>query len=200
MKTKSLIILSLFLFTYHLASAQKSIRSKRVGITFSSLGESEPIHFANLDGAGSYSGKNFYTFGVNYIHPLNSWLDIETGVEYARHTIKVDQGMPPMNTPSYESNLSLINLPLTVRANFSNYFFVNGGLLLGFESSSSGIVDNQSGVGALLGVGAQYEFNNGFGLFINPYLKAHSLIHFSSDKYHQRLMEYGVRVGVTHSF
>lgn len=100
----------------------------------------------------------------------------------------------------YNADLSLINIPLTVRANFANYFFANVGLLLGFETSSSNIIDKQSGVGALLGVGVQYELNNGLGLFVNPYTKMHALIPFSAEKYHQRLLEWGLRVGVTYSF
>lgn len=200
MKTKFLIILSLLLLTCHFSNAQKSIRNKRVGITFSSFGISEPIYFTDLDGQTDYSSKSFYSLGVNYIHPLTSWIDLETGVEYTRHNIRVKQILPPMNIPSYNNSFSIINIPITVRANLSQYFFVSGGLLLDLEAGSSSVLDRQTGVGAILGIGAQYEFNNGLGLFINPYSKAHTLIPFSSEEYHQRLIEAGVRVGLTYSF
>ncbi|MFA5655467.1 MAG: hypothetical protein WDA37_01840, partial [Dysgonamonadaceae bacterium] len=98
------------------------------------------------------------------------------------------------------ADLSLINIPITVRVNFANYLFVNGGLLLDFETSSSNNIDKQSGVGAVIGVGAQYEFNNSLGLFINPYAKLHALLPFPAETYPQRLLEWGVRVGVTYSF
>ncbi|MFA5657463.1 MAG: outer membrane beta-barrel protein, partial [Dysgonamonadaceae bacterium] len=194
MKLKDVIILTLFLFTCHFTNAQKSISNKRVGITFSSVGINKPIRFTDLDGAPDFSSKWSYSFGINYIHPLNNWLEIETGIEYAEHTIKVRSNLPPFEDRThYNTNLSLINIPMTVRANFWDYLFVNGGMLLDFETSSSSNIDTQSGIGAILGIGAQYEFNNGFGLFINPYAKAHTLIPFSSEKYHQRLMEAGVR-------
>lgn len=142
-----------------------------------------------------------FAFGISYIHPINNWLEIETGMEYAKHSIESKSSYQPDGDMSpYNADLSLINIPLTVRANFANYFFANGGLLLGFETSSSNIIDKQSGVGALLGVGVQYELNNGLGLFVNPYTKMHALIPFSAEKCHQRLLEWGLRVGVTYSF
>ena len=199
MKTKTLIIFSLFLFTVHFASPQKNTRNQRVGITFSSFGENEPVHFTTLDGAASYDSKSFYTLGINYIHPINNWLDIETGVEYAKHTVTVYPNLPPdMDKSPFNKDFSLINIPITVRANFLNYFFANGGLLLGFDADIASPI--ASGLGAILGVGAQYEFNNGIRLFVNPYAKTHALITFSSENYPLRMMETGVRVGMTYSF
>ena len=201
MKTKHLIILSLLLFTCHFGNAQETLRSKQVGITFSSFGMNDPFQFDELIGAAGYDSKSFYTLGINYIHPVSNWLDIEAGVEYAKHTVTVYPNLPPdMDRDPFDRDFSLIDIPLTVRANFWNYFFANGGLLIGFDASSSSPIDSQSGVGAILGIGGQYKFSNGIGLFINPYAKVHTLIPFSPEKYHQRLMETGIRVGVTYSF
>lgn len=197
MKTKTFFILSFLLFTFHFTIAQRNVSNKQIGITFSSFGENEPICFTNLDGAASYSSKIFYTFGVNYIHPLNRWLDLETGVEYAKHTVTLHPNLPPdMDGSPSNVNFSLINIPITVRANFLHFFFVNGGLLLGIEADLSSPI--ATGVGAILGLGAQYEFKNGIGLFVNPYSKAHALIPFSSENYPFRMLETGVRVGVTY--
>lgn len=199
MKTNSLIILSLFLFSAHFANAQKSTGNQQIGITFSSFGENEPVHFDDLVGAASYGSKSFYTIGINYIHPINSWLDIETGVEYAKHTVTVYPNLPPdMDRPPYNIDFSLINIPITVRANFLNYFFANGGMLLGFDADTASPI--ASGLGAIIGIGAQYQFKNGVGLFVNPYAKTHALLTFSSEKYPLRMIETGVRVGVTYSF
>lgn len=199
MKTIKLSILALFLLTLHIASAQKSTRNQRVGITFSSIGENDPVYFDDLVGAASYGSKSFYTIGINYIHPINNWLDIETGVEYAKHTVTVYPNLPPdMDRPPFDKNFSLINIPITARANFLKYLFANGGLLLGFDADTSSPIAN--GLGAQLGIGAQYEFNNGLGIFVNPYTKTHALLTFSSEKYPLRMLEWGVRVGLTYSF
>lgn len=200
MKTRTLIILSLFLFICHFANGQQRNLSKKIGLTVSPIGESDPIRFSELEGTGSYKSKKLFSFGISYIHPINNWLDIETGVEYGKHNIDSKSNYPTEGEKISDANLSLINIPLTIRANFANHFFANGGLLLDFETSSSKNIDKQSGVGALLGVGAQYQFNNALGLFINPYAKMHALIPFPSETYYQRLLEWGVRVGVTYSF
>ena len=84
-----------------------------------------------------------------------------------------------MDRPPFDKDFSLINIPITVRANFLNYFFANGGLLLDFDVDTSSPV--ASGMGAILGIGSQYEFNNGIGLFVNPYAKTHALLTFSSE-------------------
>ena len=69
---------------------------------------------------------------------------------------------------------------------------------MGFDADSSSPI--ASGLGAIVGIGAQYEFNNGFGLYINPYSKAHAILSFSFDKYPLRMLETGVRIGMTYSF
>ena len=198
MNTKHLIILSFLMLSYSFTQAQKKIGSKQIGVSFSSFGMNEPVYFADLDGTGGYSSKSFYTFGINYIHPLNNWLDIETGIEYSKHTITVTPSTPPEWDNPYNASFSLLNIPITVRVNFWSYFFVNGGVLMDIETNSFSPIDSQTGIGALLGIGALYEFDNGIGLFINPYSKAHSLLPFSSGKYHQRLIESGVRIGLTY--
>ncbi len=199
MKSKALIILSLVLLLCQVAIAQNNTRNQRVGITFSSFGVNEPVYFNDLEGAASYDSKNFYTFGINYIHPINNWLDIETGVEFTKHTVTLNPNLPPdMDRSPYNIDFSLINIPITVRANFLNYLFANGGLLLDIDASSSSPIS--SGVGAIVGIGTQYEFNNGIGLFVNPYAKMHALISISSEKYPLRMLEAGVRVGLTYSF
>ena len=199
MRVKYIIVLSILLVASHFTIAKKNIRNKRVGITFSSFGENEPVCFDDLIGAASYWPKNFYTFGVNYIHPLNSWLDIETGVEYAKHTVTLHPNLPPdMDGSPRNVNFSLINIPITVRANFLHFFFINGGMFLGFDANLSSPIE--PGIGALLGIGAQYELKNGIGFFVNPYSKGHALIPFSPESYPLRMLEWGVRVGVTYSF
>ena len=74
---------------------------------------------------------------------------------------------------------------------------MNGGILLDIDVSQDSPIDSQTGVGALLGIGAQYQFGNGVGIFVNPYTKIHALVPFVSESYHQRLLETGVRFGVT---
>lgn len=203
---KSALFILYFVFVASLFSyAQKSegeIRKGQIGITFSSFGENDVVRFRNLEGASRKNGDTFFTFGINYLSKLNNFLDVETGIEYSNHKIFVKPMVLP-NMDSYSTNyrasISLINIPVTLRVNFLKYCFINGGVLFGIDASSSRPVDSQTGIGSILGLGIKYDFNLGLSVFANPYLKAHSLIPFSSDRYHQRLMESGFRFGLMYT-
>lgn len=198
------LVLSILL-SCSLAAQEESNLKRSIGFTFTAFGNSDVINSSRrtLEGGPSYNGKNFYTFGVSYIHPIRYWLDVEAGMEFSGYTITVKpMSMPDMPYLPYDKKISLVNIPITARVNFLKYFFVNGGLLLDLETGNSSPIDNQTGIGTLLGVGARYTLNNGLGAFINGYSKFHSLIPLSAerDDYRWRLIEAGVRVGVTYSF
>jgi hypothetical protein len=199
MKQNFLTFLFLFLISYSL-NAQDTREHKspgKIGLTFSSFGDNDVIRFKQLDGAASYNDDNFYTLGINYLRPINTWLEFETGIEYANHKIIIIPNLPPnMDNSPHSTRLSLINIPVGVRVNFLKYCFINGGLLLDIDADPLSPVDSQTGIGGNLGFGLQYAFSFGLSVFVNPYLKAHSLIPFSSDNYHQRLMESGLRLGI----
>ena len=103
------------------------------------------------------------------------------------------------NTP-VQTGLSLVAVPVTLRANFLRYFFVNGGLVIGLDASAVSLagspVDSQTGIGAVLGVGVKYDFRSGVAIFFNPYARFYSLLPFSSGNYHQRAVENGFRFGI----
>ena len=154
------------------------------------------IRFEQLIGSGSYDGKSFYTLGINYVFPCNHWLDIESGLEYSEHTILITPA--PTGTPvfQHQENFSLLNIPVTARLNFLKYFFINGGVMIDIDASTSSPIDSQTGLGGMLGIAAKYNFKFGMSVFVNPYTKSHALIPFSSGKYPQRLMETGIRFGI----
>lgn len=181
----------------HLVAQEKSQNTPKIGITYTSLGANEVFMFTALDGAGSFEGKGFYAIGLNYLQPINTWLVLETGIEYTQQNISIHPNVPP-NADGFElkEELNLMNVPLTLRANFLKYFFVNGGLILDIDISKSNSIDNQTGIGTLLGAGAKYDFRNGMSVFINPNLRFHSLIPFANTRYHQRAFDTGFRIGL----
>lgn len=203
MKKQIFTILASLLICLHFLSAQENnikFKNGKIGITFSSFGKNDVFRFQELVGAASYNSDYFYTIGVNYISTLNKWLEAETGIEYARHYIIIEPNLPPFenNSPRKE-NFGLVNIPITLRANFLKYFFVNGGLIVGIDGSLNSSVDNQSGIGTLLGVGIKYDFNSGISFFANPYTKIHSLLSFTDFQDHQRIWENGIRIGLTYN-
>ncbi len=171
----------------------------KVGISYSSFGESSIIRFQSLVGAPGYHHDQFVTLGINYFHPILDWLDLETGVEFSQHIIYVHPNLPPMiDVAARRATLSLLSIPATLRASLFRYFFFNGGVFLNIDSSGSSPIDSQSGLGGMVGAGIQYKFNIGLGLFVNPYFKAHALVPSSPGHNHQRLLETGLRMGITY--
>lgn len=202
MKKTIILILSFLLLQSHFISAQhndSTVNSGKLGLTYSSFGENYVIRFQELEGAASYNSENFYTIGLTYVHPLNSWLEAEIGLEYSRHTISIEPNLPPnIDYLVRKESFSLINIPLTLRVNFLKYFFVNGGLFLDVDGSLNSPIDNQTGIGALAGLSIKYDFKFGITAFVNPYTKMHSIVPFQFNNHPQRILESGVRIGLTY--
>jgi len=181
---KPILILTSLLCISNLCLSQDYNKgSSRIGITYSSFGENQLVHFQSLDGAASYDSDNFFTVGLSYLHPINNWLSLEVGLEYSEHTV---------------IDFSIINFPISMRALFLKYFFFNSGLILDIDISEESKIDAQTGIGGLIGIGVNYDFAIGVSAFVNPYVKAHSLISFSGENYPLRLLESGLRIGITY--
>ncbi|MCZ2102114.1 MAG: hypothetical protein LC107_11315 [Chitinophagales bacterium] len=202
MKKAIFIILSILIINQNLLVAQEQapkLSAGKIGISFSSFGDNDVFRYKEFEGAASYNSDYFFTIGINYLYPINRWLEAETGVEYSKHSIIIRTNLPPgMNNASQKANLALINVPISLRANFLNYFFVNGGLMVDIDASTNSPIDTQTGIGALLGIAVKYDFKNGLSAFVNPYSKIHALIPFSDTNYHQRIWENGIRIGITY--
>jgi hypothetical protein len=202
---KKFFLLVFFLFSVHIVlSAQESKRGpeyRRIGLTYASFGENDVIRFDDLVGAAEISGVSFYTIGVSFVHPINKWLESETGIEYSSHDILIHPNVPPdMDQTPQEESFSLINIPISFRANFLRFFFVNAGAIVDIDASTTHVIDNQAGIGALLGVAVKYDAPFGLSIFMNPYARYHSLIPFSQGSHHQRVYDSGIRVGMSYTF
>ena len=180
------------------AENETDIKNGKIGITFSSFGENDVFRFESVEGDASYTSDYFYSLGINYVYSLNKWLEAETDIEYSKHNIVIKPAFyPGRDNTSHKEDFSLINIPVTLRANFLKYFFVNGGLFFDVDASLNSPIDNQTGIGALFGLALKYDFKSGISAFVNPYTKVHSLIPFMPDNYQQRIWENGIRFGLT---
>ena len=198
----SLLMLLVFLCASFALQAQSSGRNSSISVTFSGLGQNTALHWEDINGAGSYSGRGYYSFGITFVRSLSNRFDLGTGIEFINSTFRFSNAsLGPDNIP-HQTNFSLIEIPVTARFNFWQYFFLNGGLLLGFDITQNRHLHSQTGVGAMLGVGARYDFNSlPIGLFLNPYLKYRPLIPFAeTGNFRWRTAEAGFRFGVVYSF
>ena len=202
-KLISLCLLAGFIFCGVATNAQEGktkFRYGAIGVYASPYGSNDIFYFKSMEGGGSYANDGSYAFGINYMYQLSKYFDIETGIDYSIHNTISTPDFPLEIFPiKSKYKVEILSIPMTVRANFWNYFFANGGAILSFDISKNNVpIDSQTGLGAMLGVGIKYDFNSGLSIFVNPYTKMHSLVPFSSDNIHERLWENGIRIGVTY--
>lgn len=172
-------------------------RNTQLSITLPVFGNSEAIYFQELAGAASTAGSGLSGFGIGLLQPLNTHWGLETGLEYTRHSLRLIPNVPPGSGIS-ETNfkIDLLTLPIGARLKVFKGVFLNSGFLFDVDLSKTKVVDSQTGIGTVLGLGVQFNLGNRVSVFVNPYFKAHGLIPFSKDNYPQRLMESGIRIGL----
>jgi hypothetical protein len=122
---------------------------------------------------------------------------LETGVEYAKHSVLVVPNLPPtIDIILRESHFSLIIILLTPQLGLGKYFFINGGVMLTLDTTIKSPITDQTGLGGFLGAGVQYAFHPRLTIFVNPYGKLYSMVSFTMDNYPQKVIECGLRFGV----
>jgi len=194
MKLKIFILLSICLFTFYL-NAQSTDKG-RIGLTYSLNGGCSVLQ-PNVMGGGNDDITSANGIGLIYLKPINNWLEWETGLTYTLYKVTTTSSPTP-EVYTHNSTISLLDIPVGVRASFLKYFFANGGLLLDLDMMSNSPVSAQTGLGLMLGFGIKYDFNFGGSIFFNPYGKLHSLLPFGLDSQHERILESGWKFGVTY--
>jgi hypothetical protein len=199
MKKNLWLIVCILFLSINIVKAQDTTLRKmpnKIGFTFSGLGKYDVVSFEKMDGAPSYEGAKFFSMGIVYLHSLNHFLDLESGIEYSSYSLLVKPA-PGINSPALTCDFGIITVPLQARINFLKYFFIDGGVILSFDAGNTIPIDSQTGLGGVLGAGIKYDFKNRLSLFVNPYLKIHSLLPFSKEEGQQRILESCWRLGIT---
>ncbi len=199
MKTKNIYLLIALLIPMSIIAQSK----QSIGITYTGFGSNNAFYWESLSGAGGYTDKGFYSVGINYMQPISKKIDFETGLEYSHLKYKFSNASLGPDAPKpYVISNKLFTIPAAIRLTFFNYFFLNTGLLIDINDDNSNNMDSQSGIGAMIGVGAQYDFGGSpIAVFVNPFYKHHAIVSFNSDNSYQlRTDEAGVRVGVEYRF
>lgn len=191
---KLLFILCFFSFSQ--VYAQQETRTNNMGF-YIGLGSTQ-VNPSTREGAPTFDGKGSFLFGLSYSKYLNRNLAIETGLSYLETEVERSSA-PGLGLDQTTLPLELVTIRAGLKYSFLQFLFVNGGLLLDFDVENE-IIDPQTGIGLGIGLGAEYVFISGFNIFVNPYLNQHALIPFQSEDDHQRLRDFGVRLGVGFRF
>jgi hypothetical protein len=194
MKQLIIIFFSCLCFSVSVKAQEDPDKKLALGITFSSFGDIALTGGLDEMGGSSKNIDQFFAIGIIFLYPVNSWLDFESGVDYKHFRVVVEPGVGA-NLPSHTENMSILDIPIVLRANFLKYCFANGGLLI--NTGSLGPINSQSGIGGKLCIGLKYKFMQKITAFVNPYITVNAIVPFSSYKNFQRLLEAGFRFGIT---
>ncbi len=197
---KTPIILSGFLLFTSSCFAQNLFTSKkRIGVHYTLLGANQIFTFQSLAGSASYTNNGTFDIGLSFERPLNDKLFFESGIDYAKHDFTVKPAYMGEATPaSHKESINMLSVPFLLKATLGRYLYASGGALLNLDISKTKMVDNQTGIGVNIGLGGQYISKSGVGLFLEPHLKLHSLLPFNLSKYHSRVLESGIKLGLTY--
>lgn len=181
-------------------SAQETFDSRpKIGLVLGA-GKNEVIKLKPLYGGGGLEGKGYFAAGINYIKPIKKWFSVEAGIEYSQHKVRASSApMPGMWY--WDTDASLISIPVNARFNFLKYFYAQSGLLADIDISDKKDIDRQTGIGAALGLGAKYDFKK-VSVFINPYLRNHGIFAFNTPRglfSNDMISETGVKLGVLYA-
>ena len=176
------VVAAALLLTGMVGAQQKGI----FGFAFSALNTNSLLRSAAVNHDFTTStGRGFISFSADYWHPISNRLEFETGINYSMQSFlktvshRVDNGSLTAIDLKENIDYHVINLPIGIRAEFLNYGFINGGLLID-------IARHEPGIGSYFGAGAKLESITGYGIYINPYVKMHSILpvnfHFNTDR------------------
>lgn len=143
-------------------------------------------------------GKEFYSAGITGLFSISKKLALESGIAYGKYSIKVD---PWGNNNEFKEEVPVLYIPVALRYSFLKYAFATSGIFFGFDFSEPGELKNQTGIGLTLGAGFQYEFRNGIGVSLNPYVNMHSWISYQNGPFNiDNIIEGSIKLGLYYRF
>lgn len=184
-------LFTILLITFSLF-VQAQDREKRIILNYG-VGSGELVTFWHMVGANPSIGKSLTNLGLNYSYTLKNknWhLDIGLNYLQFKHTSTPGHLSPyPQVAQNYTAKI--ISIPIKFRYEAGKYIFFNGNLYLDREIKSTYTV-GISGLGAGLGMGGQYFFNDKLGIYVNPQLDLRSIVSFSSYKLLAKSVDFGL--------
>ena len=182
-----LVLFALLLFGLQSFSQTKNNISLVYGIA-NSTGDNHGVI-----GDYGYNSQSAWLYGFSYTKSLTRTFSLETGLLYSVNKVELTTIGP--HAGIYDQNVNLISVPIYAKLNFFKYAFAQWGVMLDHETNynSDSIINDQSGVGIVIGIGGQYSIGHA-NIFINPYFCRHAL------NANNNLVETGIKFGVGYNF
>lgn len=167
-------------------------QNKVIGINYS-FNQNQYIYFGILLNDFGTDGEGSYDIGISYLKPISKRFSIMIDAQYSQQKVitnSFNDGYDHFN----HYVLKIINFPLSLKYDFSKYFFGNIGISYSKDISKSRVyLDNQTGFGAQVGIGGQLSVNSLY-FALNPEIKLYSLIPWVDNDYQYHAIEAGIKI------
>jgi hypothetical protein len=185
-----LILLTLITFSIRAYSQSKN----DISVVYGESTTNVNIHDAVGD--YGYNSKTGILYGLTYTRVINKFLSLETGLLYADDKVQLNSDLPGPYQGNHDGEVKALSLPVLAKFTFFKYLFVDGGFLIDKQTNytKSNIINDQSGIGGEMGIGAQFTFMK-VRVFVNPYFRQYNTTTFDNN-----LFESGVKFGLGYNF
>jgi long-subunit fatty acid transport protein len=154
-----------------------------------------------LDGAASYEHQNSFSVGIGYQYFFTNRYSLKPEIHWQSSLLTSNNISTTGSNVRQDIKLQTINIPVLLSYLLNDYFYLEAGPVLHFETLSTPeqYIDPQNGLGFSLGIGLRHSFS-GFTVFAKPNIHLLSLLPFKSENYHQRLLSAGFTFGFGYNF
>lgn len=151
-----------------------------------------------LIGGPSYDLNTGFSLGFQHTRPFARGLSFLTGLHWYSSSVTATPNFyPDADMASTDHKINLLYIPLLLKANFAKFFYLTGGLIGDLDVSNAKAVTNQSGVGASVGFGSGFLITDHLSIQVDPYLNVHGLLLTKKELYPERILDVGVRLGLS---
>ncbi len=187
----------LVLFTFVIASHFSYSQNHSIGFSYGHIYSGWTTDYAELVGASSHNLRYGAQYSLNYKYQFSKKLSINSGLQFQQTSMQSENSSTTGERQTWDYQVDNLNIPILANFTFLKYLFVEGGPMLNFQINDEDPygIEDQSGLGLSLGLGAQYDIGK-FNIFIKSQGQMQTLIPFNKENYHDRLITNSLSIGI----
>lgn len=112
-----------------------------------------------FSGSEKYAGSSYSSFGADYMYRTSEKVDVGVGLTVSTYRLAVSYTSLHVaggsRSSDYDKSLVMFSVPLYLKYHFGNYFYASPGICFNHHST----LGYEWGMGAFVGMGAEYMFN-----------------------------------------
>lgn len=194
---KNLLLIFLLLNSFYVF-AQSGVELKGYfGVSGTKVGST-----VDLGEGSSLKVKEFKEFGLMLSSGIGGKFRLNGGLSYAYGKVEFQCDLCSWSDLlyPYDQDFRMLSIPVFAEYELTNFIYVAAGPLVDFQLSENSYLEDQSGLGYLIGLGGKVRTEK-FTFSIFPNYKRHALFPFDKpESYKTFLQEFGLQLGVGYKF